>query len=142
MLFRSIPEPVIASSDEEWPASWVVKRLEAEVHDFTTRLNKLEERLEKLEQEQQEEISLVAFCKGLALLGYRLAMRPKKASGFTIRTETDFHRATRLTTALLDIVGEDEDHPLVDVLDHVSDQVEAYDNEHCITKDAKGENND
>jgi Uncharacterized conserved protein len=126
------------SSDEEWPVSWVVKRLEAEIHEFTARLNKLEARMEKLEQEQ-EEISLVAFCKGLALLDYRLVARPKKLSGFSIRTEADFNRATRLTTALIDIVGDDENHPLADVLDCVADQVEAYEGEHYPTKDAQGE---
>ena len=40
-----IPDTATESDDDEWPVSWIVKRLEAEIHDLFTRLNLLETRL-------------------------------------------------------------------------------------------------
>ena len=39
---------------------------------------------------------------------------------------TDYAKAQRTLEALLDEIGNDEGHPLADLLDYLSDQVEAY----------------
>jgi len=54
----------------------------------------------------------------------------KKAIGVTsVHTEEDYARATATIDVLLDEIGDDEDHPLADVLDYLSDQVKAYEDE-------------
>ena len=47
-----------------------------------------------------------------------------------IHTEDDYAQARATIDVLLDEVGDDEDHPLADVLDFLSDQIKAYEDEH------------
>jgi len=55
----------------------------------------------------------------------------KAALGVTsVHTEEDYERATMTIEVLLKEVGDDEDHPLADVLDYLADQVKAYEDEH------------
>ena len=61
----------------------------------------------------------------------------RDALGFsTIRTAKDLKRASAVVNHLLDEIGEDEDHPLADVLDYLSTQVEAYEAEHVAIPEA------
>jgi HTH-type transcriptional regulator/antitoxin HigA len=55
----------------------------------------------------------------------------RKLVGVTsVRTENDYKRARAIIDALLDIVGDDGEHPLADMLDYFADQVEKYEDEH------------
>ena len=57
--------------------------------------------------------------------------------GFSaIRTKKDYTRATAVMNQLLDDVGENENHPLADVLDYLSNQVIAYEADHVEIPDA------
>jgi HTH-type transcriptional regulator/antitoxin HigA len=47
-----------------------------------------------------------------------------------IRGEVEYQRMLRLTNLLLDQIGGDETHPLMGLLDLVSDLVEKYEDEH------------
>lgn len=50
-----------------------------------------------------------------------------------IHTPKDYERAVALTNRLLDVVGEDESHPLAGLLDLVGELVSAYDaREHAV----------
>ena len=54
----------------------------------------------------------------------------KDAVGVTsVRTEQDYAQARATIEVLLEEIGDDENHPLADVLDYLSDQVEAYEEE-------------
>ena len=54
----------------------------------------------------------------------------KQVIGVTsVHTEEDYARATKSIDVLLDEIGDDEDHPLADVLDYLADQVKAYEDE-------------
>lgn len=54
----------------------------------------------------------------------------KEAIGVTsVHTEQDYQRATATIDVLLDEIGDDEDHPLADVLEYLADQVKAYEDE-------------
>lgn len=54
----------------------------------------------------------------------------KQLVGVTsVRTEEDYAQARATIDTLLDEVGDDENHPLVDVLDYLADQVKAYEEE-------------
>jgi HTH-type transcriptional regulator / antitoxin HigA len=54
----------------------------------------------------------------------------KEAIGVTsVHTEEDYARATKTIDVLLNEIGDDEDHPLADVLDFLADQVKAYEDE-------------
>ncbi len=53
-----------------------------------------------------------------------------------IRTKKDYARATTVMNQLLDDVGEDENHPLADVLDYLSNQVSVYETDHVEIPDA------
>ncbi len=62
----------------------------------------------------------------------------RDAIGFsTIRTAKDFARANKILDQLLDIVGNDESHPLADVLYYIGNQIEVYEDEHFPIPDAK-----
>ena len=62
----------------------------------------------------------------------------KQAIGVTsVRTEEDYARATATIDMLLNEIGDNEDHPLVDVLDFLADQVKAYEDERCSIPKAK-----
>ena len=54
----------------------------------------------------------------------------KELVGVTVvRTEADYAQARATIDALLDEVGDNESHPLADVLDYLADQVKAYEDE-------------
>lgn len=51
----------------------------------------------------------------------------KQLIGVTsVRTEEDYAQARATIDALLNVVGDDEGHPLADVLDYLADRVKAY----------------
>lgn len=55
----------------------------------------------------------------------------KEVVGFaSIRTEADYDRGRAIIEVLLDEVGDNESHPLADVLDYLADQVAAYEEDH------------
>jgi HTH-type transcriptional regulator / antitoxin HigA len=57
--------------------------------------------------------------------------------GFSaIRSAKDYKRASAVMNQLLDEIGEDENHPLADVLDYLSNQIEVYEAEHVSIPDA------
>lgn len=47
-----------------------------------------------------------------------------------IRTEADYDRTVKMMNELLDVAGDDEDHPLSSLLDLTSDLVSRYEHEH------------
>ena len=51
------------------------------------------------------------------------------------RTESDHMRASAVMDQLLDEVGEDENHPLAEILDCVSNQVSVYEADHIEIPD-------
>jgi HTH-type transcriptional regulator/antitoxin HigA len=61
----------------------------------------------------------------------------KKALGVTsVRTEREYARARATMDALLDEIGDDERHPLAEVLDYLADRIRAYEEEHVQISDA------
>jgi len=55
----------------------------------------------------------------------------KQTLGVTsIHNEQDYSRATATIDVLLDEIGDDESHPLAEVLDYLADQVKAYEDAH------------
>jgi HTH-type transcriptional regulator / antitoxin HigA len=55
----------------------------------------------------------------------------RDAIGFSsIRTPKDFAKASKFLDQLVDIVGNNEKHPLADVLHYVGNQIEVYEDEH------------
>ncbi len=55
----------------------------------------------------------------------------KEVIGVTsIHTEKDYARATKIIDMLLNDIGNNEDHPLTDVLEFLADQVKAYEDKH------------
>jgi HTH-type transcriptional regulator/antitoxin HigA len=62
----------------------------------------------------------------------------KKLVGVTrIRSENDYRHVCAMVEALLEEIGDDESHPLADVLDFLSDQIKAYEDEHYPIPDAE-----
>ena len=62
----------------------------------------------------------------------------KQLIGVTaVHTEDDYAQARATIDALLDEVGDNESHPLADVLDYLADQVKAYVDEHFPIPDAE-----
>ena len=53
-----------------------------------------------------------------------------------VRTEGEHARALKTLEALLNEVGDDESHPLADVLDYLGDQVRAYEQAHIAILNA------
>lgn len=54
----------------------------------------------------------------------------KEIVGVTsVRTKNDYAQACATIDALLDAVGDNEDHPLAEVLNYLADQVKAYEDE-------------
>jgi HTH-type transcriptional regulator / antitoxin HigA len=53
-----------------------------------------------------------------------------------VRTEADHTRATALIQRIIDEIGEDEAHPLAEVLDLIDDQVAAYESRAAAIPDA------
>jgi hypothetical protein len=61
----------------------------------------------------------------------------KKALGVTsVRTEREYARARATMDALLDEIGDDERHPLAEVLGYLADRIRAYEEEHVRISDA------
>ena len=55
----------------------------------------------------------------------------KQTIGVTsVRNEEEYTQATATIGVLLDEIGDDDSHPLTDVLDYLSDQVKAYEDDH------------
>ncbi|MDR0842757.1 MAG: helix-turn-helix domain-containing protein [Acidobacteriota bacterium] len=62
----------------------------------------------------------------------------KEMLGVTsVHTEDDYARARAIIEVLLDTCCDDENHPLADVLDYLSDQVETYEEEHCVIPESE-----
>ncbi len=62
----------------------------------------------------------------------------KELVGVTsVRTKADYERASAIIETLLDEIGDDEDHPLADVLDYLADQVKVYEDEHYPIPESK-----
>src|ERR1051326_1823483 len=55
----------------------------------------------------------------------------------SVRNEHDYQQALAVIRALLDEIGENESHPLADLLDYLAEQVKAYEDEHYQIPDAK-----
>ena len=62
----------------------------------------------------------------------------KQLVGVTsVRTENDYAQVRATIDALLDEIGDDENHPLADVLDYLADQVKAYEDENFQIPEAE-----
>lgn len=62
----------------------------------------------------------------------------KEAVGVTsVRTEEDYAEARATIEVLLDEIGDDESHPLAEVLDYLADRVAAYEEEHAPVPEAE-----
>lgn len=62
----------------------------------------------------------------------------KELLGVTgVHTEDDYAQARATIEVLLDEVADDEFHPLADVLDFLSDQIKAYEDEHVVIPEAE-----
>ncbi len=57
---------------------------------------------------------------------------------FPIRDEQQYEQAVEALNSLLDIVGEDENHPLYDLTDTLGMLLFAYEEQHFATPDASG----
>jgi HTH-type transcriptional regulator / antitoxin HigA len=53
-----------------------------------------------------------------------------------VRTAQDYARANALIERIIDEIGEEEDHPLAEVLDLIDDQVSAYEARTVVIPDA------
>ena len=49
-----------------------------------------------------------------------------------IHTEADYDRTVKMMNALLDVAGDDEDHPLSDLIEWVADLASRYEQEHHL----------
>jgi HTH-type transcriptional regulator/antitoxin HigA len=62
----------------------------------------------------------------------------KEVVGVTsVRTEDDYAQARATIDVLVEEVGDNEDHPLADVLDYLADQVKSYEDEHFPIPEAE-----
>lgn len=62
----------------------------------------------------------------------------KQTLGVTaVRTDTDYQQALATLEVLLEAVGDDEAHPLAEVLDYLADQVKSYEDSHCSIPEAE-----
>ena len=62
----------------------------------------------------------------------------KEAVGVTrISSEADYEQVCATVQTLLDEIGDDESHPLADVLDYLADQMREYEDEHYPIPDAE-----
>lgn len=62
----------------------------------------------------------------------------KRAIGVTaVRTEAEYQQALTTLEVLLAAVGDDEAHPLAEVLDYLADQVKSYEDCHCAIPEAE-----
>ena len=62
----------------------------------------------------------------------------KEIMGVTsIRTDADYERALAIIEVLLGEIGDNETHPLADVLDYLADHVAAYEEDHAPIPEAE-----
>ena len=62
----------------------------------------------------------------------------KQAIGVTaVRTEAEYQQALATLEALLEVVGDDEAHPLAEVLDYLADRVKFYEDARCAIPEAE-----
>jgi HTH-type transcriptional regulator/antitoxin HigA len=62
----------------------------------------------------------------------------KQAIGVTaVRTEAEYRRALATLEVLLEVVGDDEAHPLAEVLDYLADRVKSYEDARCAIPEAE-----
>lgn len=62
----------------------------------------------------------------------------KQAIGVTVvYTEAEYQRALATLEVLLEAVGDDEAHPLAEVLDYLADRVKSYEDAHCAIPEAE-----
>ena len=62
----------------------------------------------------------------------------KELVGVTgVHSEDDYAQACATIDVLLSEIGDDESHPLADVLNFLSDQVKAYEDEHVVIPEAE-----
>lgn len=62
----------------------------------------------------------------------------KQAIGVTaVRTETEYRQALATLEVLLKVVGDDEAHPLAEVLDYLADRLKSYEDAHCVIPEAE-----
>jgi len=62
----------------------------------------------------------------------------RDAVGVTsVRNEHDYEQALVVINALLDEIGENENHPLADLLNYFAEQVKAFEDEHYQIPDAE-----
>lgn len=54
-----------------------------------------------------------------------------------IRSEADYAQTCATVQALLDEIGDDEEHPLADALNWLADQIKAYEDEHFPIPEAE-----
>ena len=54
-----------------------------------------------------------------------------------VRTAVEHRRALATLEVLLEVVGEDEDHPLAEVLDYLADRVKSYEDARCAIPEAE-----
>jgi HTH-type transcriptional regulator/antitoxin HigA len=67
-------------------------------------------------------------------------MTNEDAGVTSVRPEDDYAQARATIEVLLDEIGDDETHPLVDVLDYLADQVAVYEHEcHPVPEAAPGD---
>ena len=55
----------------------------------------------------------------------------------SVQDERDYEQALAVVNILLEEIGDNKEHPLADLLGYLVEQVEAYENEHYPTPDAK-----
>ena len=55
----------------------------------------------------------------------------------SVHSADDYAQARATIDVLLDEIGDDEDHPLAEVLDYLADQVRAYEGEHIAIPEAE-----
>jgi HTH-type transcriptional regulator/antitoxin HigA len=62
----------------------------------------------------------------------------KETIGVTsVHNQTDYARATATIDILLNAIGDDEEHPLANVIDYLAEQVRAYEEEHAAIPTAE-----
>jgi HTH-type transcriptional regulator/antitoxin HigA len=62
----------------------------------------------------------------------------KDALGVTsVRTKREYAQARATMDALLDAIGDDESHPLAEVLDYLADRIRVYEEQHVRIPDAE-----
>ncbi|OTP67854.1 hypothetical protein PAMC26577_35540 [Caballeronia sordidicola] len=77
-----------------------------------------------------------AIAEPSAILKAWLPFKELIGSATAVRTEADYVKAIEYIDELLNEVGDDEAHPLAEVLDLIATQVKAYEDEHVEIPDA------